>query len=254
MKLIRYLLDGDIAYGILVDQVVHGLASRPWDCQGVGPSLAALDEVELLAPCQPSKIVAVGRNYAAHAAEHGAGVPAEPLIFLKPPSAVIGPGAVIIYPDHLSKWVDHEAELAAVIGRRAHRVSRAEASAFVLGYTCANDVTARDLQERDAQWMRSKGFDTFCPLGPWIVTGLDVADLAILCRVNGEMRQQGRTSEMIFGVHELIEYVSAVMTLEPGDVILTGTPAGVGPLRPGDRVTVEIEGIGTLENEVRCHG
>jgi 2-keto-4-pentenoate hydratase/2-oxohepta-3-ene-1,7-dioic acid hydratase in catechol pathway len=206
--------------------------------------------VDLLAPCEPTKIVAVGRNYAAHAAEDGSEVLAEPLPFLKPPSAVIGPGEAIVYPEHLSQWVEHEAELAVVIGRRARRVSREEALSFVLGYTCGNDLTARDLQRRDGQWSRSKSIDTFCPLGPWIENDLDISDLVIRCVVHGEVRQDGRTRHMVFPVDELIAYVSAVMTLEPGDVLLTGTPAGVGPVLPGDRVTVEIEGIGMLENEV----
>ncbi|HFD39875.1 MAG TPA: FAA hydrolase family protein, partial [Anaerolineae bacterium] len=178
-------------------------------------------------------------------------VPDEPLLFLKPPSAVIGPGEAIVYPQHLSRRVEHEAELAVVIGRRARRVPPAEAPAYILGYTCANDVTARDLQRRDGQWTRGKGFDTFCPLGPWIVPGLDPGDLAIRCLVNGQVRQQGRTSQMIFAIADLIAYISAVMTLEPGDVILTGTPSGVGLLQPGDQVTVEIEGIGSLTNPVR---
>jgi 2-keto-4-pentenoate hydratase/2-oxohepta-3-ene-1,7-dioic acid hydratase in catechol pathway len=206
--------------------------------------------VQLLAPCLPSKIVAVGRNYAAHAAEFGHDLPAEPLIFLKPPSSVIGPGAAIVYPRHLSQRVDYEAELAVIVGRRARHIRADQAHAYIRGYTCANDVTARDLQQRDEQWNRSKGFDTFCPLGPWIVPGLDVSDLAIRCRVNGELRQEGHTRDLIFDVSQLMAYVTAVMTLEPGDVLLTGTPAGVGPLRPGDRVAVEIEGLGTLENEV----
>jgi 2-keto-4-pentenoate hydratase/2-oxohepta-3-ene-1,7-dioic acid hydratase in catechol pathway len=194
--------------------------------------------------------MAVGLNYAAHAAEHGSEVPSEPLFFLKPPSAVIGPREPIVYPDHLSQRVDHEAELAVVIGRQARLVRREDALGFVLGYTCANDVTARDLQSRDAQWTRSKGFDTFCPLGPWIVPEIDITDRVVRCWVNGVLRQDGRTKDLIFPVDELIAHASAVMTLEPGDVILTGTPSGVGPLLPGDRVTVEIEGIGTLENHV----
>jgi 2-keto-4-pentenoate hydratase/2-oxohepta-3-ene-1,7-dioic acid hydratase in catechol pathway len=212
--------------------------------------VAALAEVQLLAPCLPSKIVAVGRNYAAHAAELDDDVPAEPLIFLKPPTTVIGPGAAIVYPHHLSQQVEHEAELAVVVGRRARNVREDEVQAYIRGYTCANDVTARDLQRRDEQWNRSKGFDTFCPLGPWIVPDLDVSDLAIRCRVNGELRQDGRTRDLVFGIGRLLAHVTAVMTLEPGDVLLTGTPAGVGPLQPGDRVAVEIEGIGTLENKV----
>jgi 2-keto-4-pentenoate hydratase/2-oxohepta-3-ene-1,7-dioic acid hydratase in catechol pathway len=206
--------------------------------------------VTLQAPCQPTKIVAVGQNYAAHAAELGSAVPPEPILFLKPPSAVIGPGAAIAYPQHLSEQVDHEAELAVVMGRRAYRVRRDEAERYILGYTCANDVTARDLQRRDGQWTRSKSFDTFCPLGPWIVVGLDTSDLAVRCRVNGELRQDGSTRDMVFGVNELVAAISAVMTLLPGDVILTGTPSGIGPLQPGDRVAVEVEGIGVLENHV----
>jgi 2-keto-4-pentenoate hydratase/2-oxohepta-3-ene-1,7-dioic acid hydratase in catechol pathway len=216
--------------------------------------VATLDEVELLAPCEPSKIIGIGRNYAAHAAEHGAQVPAEPLFFLEPPSAVIGPGAAILYPEYLSQHLEHEAELAVVMGRQARRVSREDALSFVWGYTCANDVTARDLQMRDGQWSRGKGFDTFCPLGPWIVPELDTTDLQVRCFVNGQVRQDGRTRDMIFSIDELIAYVSAAMTLEPGDVILTGTPSGVSPLLPGDRVAVEIEGIGRLENEVARDG
>jgi 2-keto-4-pentenoate hydratase/2-oxohepta-3-ene-1,7-dioic acid hydratase in catechol pathway len=253
-RIIRYQANQAVAYGMVVDRLVHHLSPEPWEVLRPGPVVADLDEVTLLAPCLPSKIIAVGRNYAAHAAEHGAEVPAEPLIFLKPPSAVLGPGQAIVYPEHLSQHVDHEAELAVVIGRRARRVRREEALAYVFGYTCANDVTARDLQQRDGQWTRSKGFDTFCPLGPWIVTELDITDIAVRCRVNAELRQDGRTRDMVFGVDELIAYASAVMTLEPGDLILTGTPAGVGPILPGDRVAVEIEGIGTLENEVVRYG
>lgn len=253
-KLVRYRLGHDVAYGLVRDRVVHHLASELWAEPKPGPVVASLDEVELLAPCEPTKIVAIGRNYAAHAAESGAQVPTEPLFFLEPPSAVVGPGATIQYPEHLSQHVEHEAELAVVIGRQARCVSRQEAQAFVWGYTCGNDVTARDLQQRDGQWTRGKGFDTLCPLGPWIVPGLDPSDLRIRCRVNGELRQDGRTRDMIFPISELIAYISAVMTLEPGDVILTGTPSGVGPIVPGDRVTVEIEGIGTLENEVARHG
>jgi 2-keto-4-pentenoate hydratase/2-oxohepta-3-ene-1,7-dioic acid hydratase in catechol pathway len=253
-RLIRYQANQVVAYGMVVDRLVRHLSSEPWESLRPGPVVAGLEDVTLLAPCLPSKIIAVGRNYAAHAAEHGAEVPAEPLIFLKPASAVIGPQQAIVYPERLSQHVDHEAELAVVIGRRARRVRRVEALAYVLGYTCANDVTARDLQQRDGQWARSKGFDTFCPLGPWIVTDLDITDVAVRCRVNTELRQDGRTRDMVFGVDELIAYASAVMTLEPGDLILTGTPAGVGPMLPGDRVAVEIEGIGILENEVVRYG
>jgi 2-keto-4-pentenoate hydratase/2-oxohepta-3-ene-1,7-dioic acid hydratase in catechol pathway len=254
MKLIRYRLAREVSYGAVAEGTVYRLESDPWEDLRLGKVVASLEDAELLAPCQPSKIVAVGRNYAAHAEEHDAPVPSEPILFLKPPTTVIGPGAAIVYPEDLSRRVDHEAELAVVIGRRARHLRLGDAADFVLGYTCANDVTARDLQRRDGQWTRSKAFDTFCPLGPWIVTDLDISDLAIYCRVNGVLHQEGRTSEMLFPVDKLLAFISAVMTLEPGDVILTGTPAGVGPLWPGDQVEVEIEGIGTLGNEVKGYG
>ncbi len=210
-----------------------------------------LDEVRLLAPVTPSKIVCVGRNYAAHAAEHGAEVPATPLLFLKPPSAIIGPGEAIVLPPQ-SKRVEHEAELAVVIGRRGRWVPVDRAWEYIWGYTIANDVTARDLQRRDGQWTRAKGFDTFLPLGPWVDTDFDPSDALIMARVNDEVRQTGSTREMVFGIPQLIAFISSIMTLEPGDVILTGTPAGVGPLRDGDVVEIEIEGLGVLRNPVRA--
>ena len=250
MKLVRYQWQQQLEYGAVVDGFVHRLEAGLRPSPPLGPPVATLDRVQLLAPCEPSKIIAVGLNYAAHASEHGFQAPEEPIFFLKPPSAVIGPGAAIVYPEHLSEHVEHESELAAVIGRRASRVSPAEALDYVLGFTCANDVTARDLQRRDGQWTRSKSFDTFCPLGPWIETDLDITDLQITCHVNGELRQSSRTSHMLFGVAELVARASAVMTLQPGDVILTGTPDGVNSLCVGDRVVVEIEGIGRLENKV----
>jgi 2-keto-4-pentenoate hydratase/2-oxohepta-3-ene-1,7-dioic acid hydratase in catechol pathway len=250
MNFVRYRIDQQVAYGAVEGDVVHQVTGVPWVLAHQGEAVAPLDQVELLAPCQPSKIVAVGLNYRAHAAEAGHPAPAEPVIFMKPPTAVIGPGAAIVYPTQLSQRVDYEAELAVVISRRARHVRRQDAFDYVWGYTCANDVTARDLQQRDGQWTRAKSFDTFCPLGPWIVPNLDVSDLAVRSRVNGELRQDGRTGDMIFPVDELIAFVSAVMTLGPGDVILTGTPAGIGPLQLGDRVTVEVEGIGSLTNEL----
>lgn len=219
----------------------------------VPDSVVACDPSTLPAPpVTPSKIVCVGRNYIAHAAEHGADVPTEPLLFLKPPSALLGEGGEIVLPN-LSRQVEHEAELAMVIGKRCRAVARDRAWEHVLGVTCANDVTARDLQRSDAQWTRGKGFDSFCPLGPWIVTDLsedEVGDLGLQCMVNGELRQQARTSQMVFSPAFLIAYITRVMTLEPGDVILTGTPAGVGALHAGDEVTVEIEKVGTLTNRV----
>ncbi len=215
----------------------------------------ALSDVRLLSPILPSKVVCVGRNYAEHAAEHGAEVPKEPLLFLKPSTSVIGPRDAIRLPE-FSKQVEHEAELAVVIGAPgARRADRAAAERAIFGYTCANDVTARDLQRSDSQWTRAKGFDSFCPIGPWITTGLDVTALEIRCEVGRdpeemEVRQLGRTGDMVFDPPALVSYVSHVMTLLPGDVVLTGTPAGVSPLTDGDTVSVRIEGIGELTNPV----
>ncbi|PSK63939.1 Ureidoglycolate lyase [Micromonospora sp. MH33] len=215
----------------------------------------ALSDVRLLSPILPSKVVCVGRNYAEHAAEHGSEVPKEPLLFLKPSTSVIGPRDAIRLPV-FSKQVEHEAELAVVIGAPgARRADRAAAERAIFGYTCANDVTARDLQRSDGQWTRAKGFDSFCPIGPWITTGLDVTDLEVRCEVGRnpeemEVRQLGRTKDMVFDVPALVSYISHVMTLLPGDVVLTGTPAGVSPLTDGDTVTVRIEGIGELTNPV----
>jgi 2-keto-4-pentenoate hydratase/2-oxohepta-3-ene-1,7-dioic acid hydratase in catechol pathway len=200
-----------------------------------------------------TKIVGVGLNYRAHAAEMGKPLPEEPLLFLKPPSAVIGTGEAIVIPPGYQR-VDYEAELAVVIGRRARRVPRDEALDYVRGYTCLNDVTVRDLQKKDVQYTRAKGFDTFCPMGPRVVEGLDPSGLAITSRLNGETRQRSTTADLIFDVPALIEFVSRVMTLEEGDVISTGTPPGVGPLHGGDVIEIEIEGIGVLSNPVRDEG
>lgn len=209
-----------------------------------------LEKVNLLAPVIPSKIVCVGRNYREHAAELGNEMPAEPLLFLKAPSAVVGPGETIELPAQ-SRQVEHEGELGIVIGRKARRLSQDEDPlSFVLGYTCVNDVTARDLQRKDVQFTRGKSFDTFCPVGPFIVTDLDPRDLEVCTRVNGEARQRARTSSMAFSVPFLITYIAEIMTLNPGDLIATGTPAGVSQLKPGDKVEVEVEGVGILENRV----
>ncbi|MEW6058870.1 MAG: fumarylacetoacetate hydrolase family protein [Actinomycetota bacterium] len=208
-----------------------------------------LDEVRLLAPVLPSKVVGVGRNYPAHATELGNGVPEEPLLFLKPSTSVSGPGDPIPLPP-MSRRVDYEGELAVVIGRVARNVKAEHAYRWILGYTCGNDVTLRDLQEKDEQWTRAKGFDGACPLGPWIETDLDPNDVRIETRVNGETKQNARTSEMAVGVATLVEFVTTFMTLLPGDVLMTGTPEGIGPLAPGDRVEVEVEGIGVLANPV----
>ena len=214
----------------------------------------ALSGVRLLAPVAPSKIICVGRNYREHAAELGNEMPAEPLLFAKPPSSLVGPGEAVELPP-VSERVEHEGELGVVIGRRARRLSDADDPLrYVFGYTCVNDVTARDLQRKDVQFTRAKGFDTFCPAGPFVVTGLDPSDLLVETRVNGETRQRGRTSAMAFPIPFLLRYISHVMTLEPGDLISTGTPAGVGPMRDGDTVEVEVEGVGILRNPVRARG
>jgi len=207
-------------------------------------------DVRLLAPVLPSKVVAIGRNYAEHARELGNEPPAEPLIFLKPSTSVIGPGDAIIRPAELSERVDFEGELAIVFGRLCRDVPAARVPEVIFGYTCANDVTARDLQAKDGQWTRAKGFDTFCPLGPWIETALDPADGQLTTAVNGEIKQDSRTSLLIHDIATLVSYVTSVMTMIPGDVLLTGTPAGIGPLVAGDSVAVTIEGIGTLANRV----
>ena len=201
-------------------------------------------------PLKPTKIVCVGRNYAAHAKELGNEVPERPLLFLKPPSALIGPNEPIVLPS-ASAQVEHEGEIAVVVGKRLRQCDETEAERGIGGITCLNDVTARDLQKTDGQWTRAKGFDTFCPVGPRVVTTLDWRELEVVCRVNGEERQRGRTGEMHFPIPALLAYISGVMTLEPGDLVATGTPAGVGPLRDGDVVEVEIPGVGILSNPVR---
>ena len=214
-----------------------------------GGEVLAMEDVELLAPCCPSKIVCVGLNYVEHAKELKMKLPEEPILFLKPPSAVIGPGTEIIVPKS-SERVDYEGELGVVIGKRCKAIAADEAKKHILGYTCFNDVTARDLQQKDGQWTRAKSFDTFAPFGPWIAS-IDPSDADIKTRVNGQIRQSSNIADLIFGVPSLIEFISNVMTLEPGDVIATGTPPGVGRLEKGDVVEVEIEGIGVLKNRVK---
>jgi 2-keto-4-pentenoate hydratase/2-oxohepta-3-ene-1,7-dioic acid hydratase in catechol pathway len=204
----------------------------------------------ILAPLVPGKIVCVGRNYSAHAAELGNALPTEPLLFFKPTSSLVGPGDAVLLPPQ-SERVDYEAELGVVIGKRGRHVRVEDALGMVFGYTCVNDITARDLQKKDGQWARAKGFDSFCPTGPAIVTDLDPTALRVVGRVNGQVRQDALTSTMIFSVATLIAYITSVMTLEPGDLLVTGTPEGVGPLAPGDQTEVEIEGIGLLRNPVQ---
>jgi 2-keto-4-pentenoate hydratase/2-oxohepta-3-ene-1,7-dioic acid hydratase in catechol pathway len=209
-----------------------------------------LKEAKLLAPCVPSKVVAIGVNYRDHAGEMGHDLPEEPILFLKPPTSVVGPGDEIVRPPQ-SQRVDYEAECAIVIGKTCRNVKAKDAAEYVFGYACCNDVTARDLQKKDGQWTRAKGFDTFCPLGPWIETEFDASDASVEARLNGRVMQRSSTKFLIHPVFELIEFVSAVMTLLPGDVISTGTPSGIGPMQAGDVIEVEVGGIGALKNIVR---
>lgn len=239
-----------MAYAEVIDGRAHLLTAAPWDASARPTGEAVPLPVVRPAPVAPSKIICLGVNYRDHAVEFGHELPKDPLIFMKPPSSVIGPGEAIVYPPYWTQRVDYEAELALVIATRARRVKAADADAYILGYTCLNDVTARDLQRADGQWTRGKSFDTFCPIGPEIVRGLDISKLAVACFLNGERKQCSTTESLIFKVPQIVEFVSHVMTLEPGDVIATGTPSGVGPVKPGDVVSVEIEAIGTLANPV----
>lgn len=229
---------------------VHEMDRAPYDNGVKKGGKFALKDVKIFAPVEPTKIVAIGLNYKAHAAEFGKPLPDEPMIFIKPSTAVIGQGDAIIYPSHMSHRVDYEGELAVVIGRRTKDATLDDAPGCIFGYTCINDVTARDLQGKDGQFTRAKGFDTFAPIGPWIETELKAQDVRIQTFLNGEKRQDTSTRDMIFGVFELVSFISRVMTLLPGDVIATGTPSGIGKMKPGDTVEVVIEGIGRLGNTV----
>jgi 2-keto-4-pentenoate hydratase/2-oxohepta-3-ene-1,7-dioic acid hydratase in catechol pathway len=242
--------EGKAVWGIVEDGFVHRLEGSPWDEPRKGHRLSDVSSARLLAPCEPTKIVCIGLNYQAHAAESGQVVPDEPLMFLKPPTAVIGPGDDVLWAPG-SERIDYEAELAVVFRRRAKHVPPGSYRDFVLGYTCANDISARDFQRGDGQWSRAKGSDTFCPLGPWIETDLNPADLAIRGLLNGQVKQDSRTSDLAFDVDHLISFVTQYFTMLPGDVLLTGTPAGIGPMNPGDEYAVEIQGIGTLRNRIR---
>ncbi|GAA3284962.1 fumarylacetoacetate hydrolase family protein [Dactylosporangium vinaceum] len=258
MRIARFAHSSGMSFGVVEGEPSAGLSGltvaeidgHPFgEIKFTGQRWAVAD-VRLLSPILPSKVVCVGRNYADHAAELGNDVPKEPLLFLKPSTSIIGPNDAIRLPPQ-SQQVEHEAELAVIIGvTGARRVDRAGAAAAIFGYTCANDVTARDLQRKDVQFTRAKSFDSFCPIGPWIVTGVDVSDVEVRCEVNDEVRQLGRTKDMVFDVPTLVSYVSHVMTLLPGDVILTGTPAGVSRMVNGDEVVVSIEGVGALSNKV----
>jgi 2-keto-4-pentenoate hydratase/2-oxohepta-3-ene-1,7-dioic acid hydratase in catechol pathway len=256
MKFLRYVADNREKNGILINggviEVGNSLieAIHPFDIEDLEKNkVYALDEVKILPPVSPSKIICVGLNYRDHAEELKMELPGEPILFLKPPSSIIGHGDEIIYPPQ-SNQVDYEAELAVIISKKAKNVRIVDALDYVTGYTVLNDVTARDLQQRDGQWTRAKSFDTFCPLGPWMENDLDPSNLNISMRVNGELRQDSNTKNMIFPVEELLSFISNIMTLKPGDVIATGTPPGVGHLSVGDVVEASVEGIGVLKNKI----
>jgi len=251
MRIIRYKQKGlDVQWGWFDGDNIGALSAPPFDPFRRADANIPIKNIELFAPVMPGKIIAVGRNYVEHAKEHQVEIPDTPLLFLKPSTSVIGPGQVIILPPQ-SDLVEFEAELAVVMGRAGRWIDITQVDAYILGYCIANDVTARDLQNVDKQWTRAKGFDTFCPLGPWIETDLDPSDVLITCRVNEEIRQMSSTREMVFNIPQLIVYISSIMTLNPGDVILTGTPAGVGRIDPDDKIQISIEGIGVLENLVK---
>lgn len=250
MKIVRMKAGDDIAYGVADAEGVVVYKGSPFVAWEPTETVVPWPSVSLLSPVIPTKILCVGKNYEDHVEEMGGEIPEEPVIFMKPATAVVGQNAAVIHP-RISKEVHHEAELAVVISRPARNISAEDASLYIFGYTAANDVTARDLQMKDAQWTRAKGFDTFCPLGPAIETELDPLErLAVICRVNGEVRQAGFTSDMIFGVAEILEYITAFTTLLPGDLVLTGTPAGASKVEPGDVMEIEIDGIGTLTNRL----
>ena len=253
MRIVRYQSHDNkkAKYGWLLEDRVGEISGNPFGRYRRNEATTPLADVNLLCPTEPSKIICVGRNYVEHAKELGNEVPKVPLLFMKPPSSIIAGDETIVLPAQSSQ-VEHEAELVAVIGKRGRHVTAGSAKKHILGYTIGNDVTARDLQKSDGQWTRAKGFDTFCPFGPWIDTEFDPADAVITCRVNGQMRQMASTRDMIFNVSVLIAYISSVMTLEPGDLIFTGTPAGVGELKDGDEVSVEIEGLGMIKNKVKA--
>jgi 2-keto-4-pentenoate hydratase/2-oxohepta-3-ene-1,7-dioic acid hydratase in catechol pathway len=239
-------------YGLLSDGEIQEITGQPWQTWSAGSRKWNADKVRLVAPVEPSKIVCIGRNYAAHAAELGNEIPKEPLLFLKPPSSLVGPDEPVVLTPY-SQRVEHEGELALVMGRKcSHLKDDEDALSYLIGYTCVNDVTARDIQKSDVQFTRGKGFDTFCPIGPWIETELDPANVLVELRVNGAVRQSGHTNLMLYPCAYLVRWISRMMTLFPGDVIATGTPAGVGPLVAGDVVEVSVEGVGVLRNPVHA--
>jgi len=252
MRIVRYTAGDNkkSKYGWLLENKVGEIGGNVFGRYRRKEAETSLADVRLLAPSEPSKIICVGKNYVEHARELGSDVPKVPLIFMKPPSSIISNGDTVILPPQ-SAQVEHEGELVVVIGKRGRNITAENARKHILGYTIGNDVTARDLQRSDNQWTRAKGFDTFCSFGPWIDTDFDPADAVLTTRVNGQMRQMASTRDMVFNIPTLIAYISSVMTLEPGDLIFTGTPSGVGELKNGDEVDVEIEGLGVLKNSVR---
>ena len=252
MRIIRYQIKKETPkYGWILENKVGEIDGNIFGVYKRKEVETPLAEVQLLPPAQPTKIVCVGRNYVDHAKELGNDVPKIPLIFMKPPSSIIADGETIMLPPQ-SKQVEHEAELVVVIGKRGRHIIAEQASEHIFGYTVGNDITARDLQKIDELWTRAKGFDTFCSFGPWIDTEFDPSDAVVTCRVNGQMRQMASTRDMVFNIGVLIAYISSIMTLEPGDLIFTGTPAGVGELKDGDEVVVEIEGLAKLSNPVKA--
>lgn len=253
MKIVRFAAEGKTGYGILKGQTIQAIEGKPYRGINSTGETFRLKDARLLAPCLPSKIVAMGLNYKKHAEEVKAVLPKEPLIFLKPSTCVIGPEENIIYPPSSTR-IDYEGELAIVIKKRACQISEKEAFDYVLGYTCLNDVSARDHQRDDVQWTRSKGFDTFGPMGPCIETDIDPDNVLVETYLNGQLKQSSSTSDMIFPIAAQISFISHVMTLLPGDVITTGTPSGIGAMKPGDTVEIKIEGIGTLRNYVVKNG
>ena len=249
MRIVRAKYQDEVFYAILEKDAVERLNGAPYDGIVRDGRKYSVENVQLLAPAEPTKIVCVGKNYKAHADEMKEGQPEEPLLFLKPNTCIVGNGDDVVYPAQ-SKRVDYEAELGVVIGKKAHEVELGHAAEYIFGYICLNDVTARDIQKGDGQWTRGKGFDTFCPIGPWIETELDAGNTRIRSILNGEVRQDSTTAMMTHSIDKLICYMSACMTLLPGDIIATGTPEGIGPMQRGDVIEVEIEGIGTLKNRI----
>lgn len=249
MTFVRFAYQEEVQYGLLVEDTVEIISGDIFDEYELTGDKVSVSDVQLLAPCQPSKIVCVGLNYKDHAAEMNLELPKEPLLFLKPNTSIVGPNDNIVYPP-ASKQVDYEAELAIIIGKKAKDISEEESKEYIFGYTCANDVTARDIQFSDGQWTRGKSYDTFCPIGPVIVKDINQEDADVELYVNEELKQKSNINQFIFSIPEMVSYISKVMTLLPGDVILTGTPHGVGPVQPGDKMTVKIKGIGEISNTI----